>query len=228
LRNFVAVALASAILAACGSSNNNKSTPPATPVSGTVAGAAFTPTDVQAIEVSSVTPCTINGYTFGVKALELKLTSYPNACGDLTSAVCQLHTGQHAVTVLLSRLNGLSSNAPATLAGDYTASPSLSEITTETQNGVPTGLAHVAYAQVDPTCVGTAHPVVARTSTVHIAQDGTTIAGDLSLHFDDGSTVAGSFTAPLCSGSLPGGGDVCALAATFAAGQQLCQPSTCP
>lgn len=224
MRNFVAVAFA--FLAACGSSNN-KSTSPSTPVSGTVGGAAFTPTDVQAIELSSTSPCGINNGTttimLGVKALELKMTSYANACGDLTSAVCQLHPGQHAVTVLVTKLNMVPPHtAPSTLAGSYNVSPSFMSITPETQNGLPTGLGYVAYAQLDPNCVGTAHPVT--TGTVHIAQDGPTIAGDLSLHFDDGSTVAGSFTAPLCSGSLPGGGDVCAIAAT----QQLCQPTACP
>lgn len=225
MRNFVAVVFASASLAACGSSN--KSTSPSTPVSGTVAGAAFTPADVQAIELSSSTPCGINTgtstITLGVKALELKMTSYANACGDLTSAICQLHPGQHAVTVLVTKLNMVPPNtAPSTLAGTYNVSPSFMSITPETQNGVPTGLGYVAYAQIDPNCAGTTHPVT--TGTVHIAQDGTTIAGDVSLQFDDGSTVAGTFSSPLCSGSLPGGGDVCAIATS----QQLCQPSTCP
>lgn len=225
MRNFVAVVFASASLAACGSSN--KSTSPSTPVSGTVAGAAFTPADVQAIELSSSTPCGINNLTFGAKALELKMTSYSNACGDLTTAVCQAHSGQHAITLFVVRLNAVppAPAAPSTLAGSYSVSPGYTSPTPDTQNP---GLLYVAYAQVDPDCVGTAHPVLAETSTVHIAQDGPTIAGDLSLHFDDGSTVAGTFTAPLCSGSLPGGGNVCALAAAFAAGQQLCQPSTCP
>lgn len=226
MRNFVVVAFASAVLAACGSSND-KSTTPSTPVAGTVAGAAFTPTDVQAIELTSASPCGINTgtstLTLGVRALELKMTSYANACGDLTSAVCQLHPGQHAVTVLVTRLKVVSPyDAPSTLVGDYVVSPSYTTIVPETQNGFPTGLAYVAYATIDPNCVGTAHPVT--TGTVHIAQDGATITGNVGLQFDDGSTVAGTFAAPRCSGSLPGGGDVCAIATS----QQLCQPSACP
>lgn len=236
MRKLLAVASAAALLAACGSSSSSSSAPG--PVTGTIGGKAFTPVDVQAIQLSSSNPCGIPTptqmdpsmvTTMGVRAMELKLTSYAGACGDLTSTTCIAHGGQQALTLLVVRLNTLPPFAPpTTLAGDYTAYPSLTTFVPEPQNP---GVAHVAWAAVvdpDPTCAGTtAEPHAVTTGTVHIAQDATTINGSVDLRFDDGSSASGTFSAPLCGGT-PGGGDVCSLATSLAATQQLCTGFSCP
>jgi hypothetical protein len=232
MSKLVPVALAAALLAACGSSNSSTTQSPA-PVSGTIGGRAFTPVEIEAIELVSSTACGIplnpldptTLTSMGVRALEVKMTSYAGACTDLETTACRVHGGTQSVTLLVTRLNTVPPyTAPSTLAGDYTVYPSITTFIPEQQNGLPTGVAHVAFAAAaapDPTCSGTTATPHPATGSLHIAQDGTTVTGTVSLDFDDGSKVSGSFSAARCGGT-PGG--VCDLVTSLAAVQQLCVP----
>lgn len=224
MRNLAAVAIA-AFLAACGSSSKSSAAPP--PASGTVGGRPFTPLEAAAITLKSTTPCAIQTdplhdptaiTTIGVDALELKLTSYAGACGDIASVACVAHANQQAVTIVLARANLVPPwGAPPSLDGDYVVSTDL----TAFQFDPGTGFAYVAFAEAlapGAACAG-ATPHLA-TGTVHVDKDTGPVTGSVDLHFDDGSAITGSFSAALCP-TAPAGGDVCAIAQT----RQVCDPT---
>lgn len=210
MRKLVPFTVVSALLVACGSSSSGSAAPPpsTTPLSGTVGGRAFAPVSVQALTAGSgSTPCALPGVgTLGVRALALAVTSYANACGDLTSSQCQLHKSSQKVTILVAKANPVPPQTePALTPGTYTVSSSITAATPG-----PSGVLDVAYAEAvapDPSCVGTAHPSLAG-GTVRLDQVSGPITGHVALQFDDGSSLAGDFSAPLCSGTP----DVCSMA----------------
>jgi hypothetical protein len=214
------VLLVSAVLVACGSTSSSSPKAP-TGVTGTVGGRAFTPAAMQAISVGTgVTPCDIPGVgSLGVKAVELAITSYADACGDLASTQCRSHASSQAVTILVAKANPARPFSEPTLAtGTYTVQ---SSITTAVPDA--NGLLTVAYAEAvapDPSCVGTAHPSV-QGGTVRLDQVTGPITGHVSISFDDGSSISGDFSAPLCTAVSP---DVCGRAV----GGAICsQPPAC-
>jgi hypothetical protein len=218
------IPFAFALLVACGSSSSGSSPapapPPTTGLTGTVGGHTFTPVAVQALSVGSgSSPCNLPGVgVLGVSAVEIAITSYADACGDLASSQCRRHPSSQAVTVLVAKANPIPPNAAPTLTpGTYNVQSSITTAVPEAS-----GLLDVAYAEAvapDPSCVGTAHPSKAG-GTVRIDQVTGPITGHLSLTFDDGSTLSGDFSAPICPGVNP---DVCSRAL----GGALCtQPPT--
>jgi hypothetical protein len=202
------IPFASALLVACGSSST-PSPKTTTGLSGSVGGRPFAPVAVQAVSVGSgSSPCTLPGVgSLGVTAVELAITSYADACGDLASSQCRYHQGAQAVTVLVAKANPVPPNgAPGLTPGTYTVQSSITSAVPE-----PGGLLDVAYAEAvapDPSCVGTAHPSM-QGGTVRLDQVTGPITGHLSLTFDDGSSLSGDFSAPLCPGLSP---DVCSRA----------------
>jgi hypothetical protein len=142
-----------------------------------------------------------------VKAVELAVTSYPDACGDLGSSQCRRHQNSQAVTILVAKVNPVPPNSePQLTPGTYTVQSSITTAVPE-----PSGLLDVAYAEAvapDPSCAGTAHPSMTG-GTVRLDQVTGPITGHVSLTFDDGSSLSGDFSAPLCAGVNP---DVCSRA----------------
>lgn len=218
MRRFLVSVLA-AVLAACGSSSSSSSGGGGSPLSGTVAGRTFTPTQTRAVVAGSICNLTGLGLTVGVKALEIEAAAFDPAsanssvCDDLTSAQCQYHGNSQTVRILVAKVNlpptptepSLSASAEPYLVTSTLSSP------TADLNGT-----YVAYAQalaIDPSFAGT--PAVGLDNgKVFLSQvsDAGPIAGSVSLRFEEGSSVSGNFTANACGGSL----DICALANTLA------------
>jgi hypothetical protein len=218
------IAFASALFVACGSSSSPSPAPAPAPtgLTGTIGGRPFTPVAVQAVTVGSgSSPCSLPGIgSLGVNAVELAITSYPDACGDLASSQCRYHQGSQAVSIIIAKANPVPPGSqPALTPGTYTVQSSITSAVPEPS----TGLLDVAYAEAvapDPSCVGTAHPSM-QGGTVRLDQVTGPITGHVAITFDDGSSLSGNFSAPICPGVNP---DVCSRAL----GGALCtKPPSC-
>lgn len=194
-----------ASLACGGSSNDGGGTHPLT---ATVGGRTFTPTEVKAVVVGTgSSPCTnvpLLG-TVGLKGLAIQITSFANACGDFSSTTCTFHKDAQVVTVLVAKLALLTPTTEPTIpAGTYT----INSTPIPTQSLPDT----VGYAQAlaipasDATCAAAANPARAVTGgTIHIDQTiGATaptgpVTGTLSVTFQDGSSASGTFSAGVCT-----------------------------
>jgi hypothetical protein len=221
MRKVLVLSLVSAFAAACGGSSNDG--PSSTPVTGTIAGHAFTPADVKALLVGTgTTPCTIpNLGTAAVKAFAVEMTSYANACGDFASASCAFHPNAQTVTLLFARLNALPPyDEPALSPGTYPIAENPAGI-------LPDGTLtfRLAYAQAiatDATCnANNPTPLVpASGGSVRIDSATGPITGHITVSFVNpttqaaAGTLAGDFSAPLCSQTV----DVCGLAELATAG----------
>lgn len=193
---------------ACGDSSNDGGGP--NPLTATVGGRTFTPTEVKAIVVGTgSSPCTdvpLLG-TVGLKGLAIQITSFANACADFSSTTCTFHKDAQAVTVLVAKLAlATPTTEPTIPAGTYTIN----------STPIPTIQAPdtVGYAQAvatDATCNGGA-PAIARAVTGGTVRIDQTIGpsftgpvtGHLSVTFQDGQGAAagsasGDFSATLCS-----------------------------
>ncbi len=202
------------------------------PLTATVGGRTFTPTEVKAIVVGTgATPCTGVPQlgTVGLKGLALQITSFANACGDFSTTTCTFHKNAQTVTVLVAKLAIVSPTTEPTLpAGTYT----LNSLPVPVSN-VPDaqGQLTVGYAQAIATaadsCAAAANPARAVAGgTLRVDQTiGATaptgpITGELNVTFSDGSSASGTFSASVCS-EQP---QVCTL--VTAGG--LCDPLTTP
>ncbi len=210
------VLIAAAAATACGNSSSGGNA-----LTGTVAGKAFSPADVEAIVAgtgSSPCPITIGTTTMdvGVKALAILATSYSGACGDFASTQCKFHENAQSITIVLAILNPAGAE-PTIAPGTYTVNASA---TTVTPYG--TGLLVAAFAPslaTNATCAGTPSPSV-QGGTVRIDSVAGPVTGHVYITFQDGSSIGGDFSAPIC-GVTP---NVCSLATA----QALCTlPPTC-
>ena len=232
------VPVAMALLAACGSSSKSSGGGPGA-LSGTIGGHAFAPVDLAAIHAASTTPCQLPAdplhpeflTTVGVSALAVEATSYHGACTDFAGGACTLHPSEQNMLLLVAKVNfNPPWTAPEIGAGQYTVSNNPASLGLTSTSGV----FQVAYAQaagLDPVCAGTLHPSVAG-GTISLDPIGAgSIAGSVSLRFDDGSTVGGTFASPQCD--FGGPVDVCALALEAVlsggggGGLAFCSPSGC-
>ena len=196
-----------AVVTACGSSSTSNPAPPASSLSGTVGGRAFTPVEVRAIAAGSgATACGIplnpadptNLTSIGVKAIALQIATYAGTCGDF-GGQCKLHQNSQSVTILLAHLNPVPPGAEPPLApGTYTVYSSL-------QTAVPdpsTGLLDAGFAlamAVDAAYVPTTASSV-QGGTVRLDQVTGPITGHIAVTFQDGGALTGDFSAPLCTG----------------------------
>ncbi len=222
MRKLSVLAVFSAVALACGggSKSNNSSSGP---VSGTIAGHAFTPTDVKALLVGTdPTPCFISTYNanVGIKAFAVELTSYANACSDFGSATCAFHPDSETVTLLFAKLNAIPPASEPTIQPDsYPLATSPAGAVSE---GV--GVYHLAYAQAiapDATCsAASLTPLMPASGTLRIDSVAGPITGHVTVSLVNGSTQAaagsieGDFSAPLCSQSI----DVCGLVTALTTG----------
>lgn len=207
----------SLLVMACGDSGGGGARP-----TGTVAGRAFTPTEVRAVRAGSgTTPCTLpvpgssETLDFGVAGLAIDFTSYADACGDYGAGQCTLHANAQNVTIIFARLDPTGAE-PALVKDTYTVQPSPTIAIPDS-----TGLLTVAYAQAlgtgaTPDCAGTPSPAV-QGGTLRLDDVGSPVKGYVDLTFQDGSTLRGDFTATVCPGPGP---EICALATT----QTFCTP----
>jgi hypothetical protein len=205
--------LVAALAAACGSSSNDNNNTP--PVSGTIAGHAFTPADTQALVAGTgATPCplSLGGFSVnaGIKAFAIEFASFAGACTDLESPQCRLHEDDQTVTLIFARLNPAGTE-PTIAPGTYTISSNLA-----TPTPLGDGTVYVAFARAlattGTTCAGTPSDSTAG-GTLRIDSAGNPITGYVALTFTDGSTLTGNFSAPVCAGASR---DVCALATSQA------------
>ncbi len=231
MRKLLVLSVVSALAAACGGgSSGSNNGGGSTPLTGTIGGRAFTPTEVKALVVGTgSTPCQgipILG-TVGVSAIALEITSYANACSDFDAVggPCSLHQGAQTVTVIFAKLNTVSpQGAPTITPGTYTIHASTAQVDVETA-----GVFHACFAQEtttptnDATCGG-GNPtpqLSVEGGTLRLdAVTGPTISGHLQVSFQGGGgSLSGDFTATTCSATP----NVCALAV----GGQICSlPST--
>lgn len=197
---------------ACGGSSNDNNN--GGPVSGTIAGHAFTPADTQALVAgtgATACPLSLGGITVnaGIKAFAIEFASFAGACTDLESPQCRLHQDDQTVTLIFARINPAGTE-PTIAPGTYTVRSSLA-----TPTPVGDGTVYVAFAQAlatNATCAGTPSASAAG-GTLRIDSAGNPITGHVAITFQDGSTLTGNFSAPVCAGANP---DVCGLATTQA------------
>lgn len=214
MRKVLALVVVPALLAACGSSSKSGSSSSSGPMSGTVAGHAFTPKAVTATTSTSTADCLLQldpstVQTFTASAVLISATAAGAdpaaastiACENISS--CQYRDGAGSVAIMVAKVN---------ISPPYTT-PTL---TPGTYNvvGTPLGLtaaggaAYAEYLAADPGCATTTF----RTSvsgTVTLDQVSGPITGSVDINFGDGGAVSGTFSAPLCAGVNE---DVCARA----------------
>lgn len=213
--------LVSAFVIACGGGSSSNG---GGPLSGTIGGRAFTPVEVKAIITSATAdPCTVPQIgAAGIRGMAIEATSYAGACGDYTSATCQVHASAQSVTVIFALLDP-SGAVPQIRPGTFPIRSSFTQI--DVDNSTGSLLWRVVYAQSlatgpatpAPGCAGS--PATAVSGTLRVDQvTGSAVTGYLTVTFEDGSSAQGDFTAPLC----PTAPDVCTLATE----QQFCTPPT--
>jgi len=212
MRKLVLV-LSAAVAAACGSSS---STPQPTALGGKIAGHPFTPVETRAMLLGSgSTPCEfpnptgVGTITVGFKAVVIETASYAGVCGDLASAVCQLHPNTQSATALVAKVDLLGGD-PALGPGTYLASSDFSMIVTPGYGGWAETLAVGA----DPlTSVTTSTTVSGSIRLDAVPSPGSSpVTGHLALAFDGGNSLTGDFSAEYCTTGLP---NACALAGTL-------------
>jgi hypothetical protein len=213
------LAVASAFAVSCGSSSSSSPAPaPVPPLSGTIGGHAFTPTQTSALNFGSDgSPCLLHlnpmdpaaVTTVGVKAVVVEASTNADVCGDLQSSQCRFHASSQKVTILVARVNLVPPGSePPLTPGTYTVSADLAHPTVDAAG------AYVAYAQtiaVDPSFAVTSGTSVAG-GAIQLTDVAGPVTGSVSLTFTDGSSVAGTFSAPFCSGAT----NACGLAGTLA------------
>ncbi len=220
------LALAAAAALGCGSSSSSS-----TPVSGTISGKAFTPTETVAIRAGPAT-CQVTqpgGSTqvdANVSAFAVRLASYSGVCADFADPFCKLHTNAVNVTVLFADLGFLgvtSKLAP----GTWNVNPDPTAVQAQLQGSALAGTFVVAYAGAvvtTATCpLGTTAAVAQGILTIKEI-GASTITGNVDLTFGtlaggtftaDGSTLKGDFSASVCPGVVPDA-QLCGLAASQA------------
>src|SRR5512138_1977539 len=185
MRKLLVLVLVSVLAsAACGGSSSSGGG--THPLTATVGGHTFTPTEVKAIVVGTGTaPCTgIASFTdptlnpdgkVALKGLAIQITSFANACADFSSTTCTFHKNAQEVTVLVAKI------APANPLNTSPAEPTI-PAGTYTINSLPVppsnipdaqGQLTVGYAQAIATaadsCAAAANPARAVTGgTLHI------------------------------------------------------------
>jgi hypothetical protein len=201
--------LLAAGLAACGDDSSTS----AAPVSGTVAGKAFTQQGQATFFGAGVScPVDISGTTLNVSAsmAVVEVTDYALSCAAATS--CALKASSQALTLLIARANWTSATqAPSLVTGNYvfidpaafsggTIPPSLIA-----QIVANPSIFTAFMLQYGPTCAPTI-PVIAQASlsvtgyTPASATSTGSISGTVSIAFQDGGSLSGGFTASTCAG----------------------------
>ena len=225
------IVLSAAVAAACGSSSSS-TPPPPTALGGKIAGQTFTPVETRAMLLASgSTPCEfpnpsgIGTITVGFRAVVIETASYAGVCGDLTSAVCQVHPNTQNVTALVAKVD-LAGGDPTLGPGTYLASSDFSMIVAPGYGGWAQTLAVGA----DPVTTVTTSTTVSgsiRLDTVP-SSGSSPVTGHLALTFDGGNSITGDFSAQYCTTGLP---NACALAGTLfqalsggATAQGICTP----
>jgi hypothetical protein len=224
------IVLSAAVAAACGGSSSS-TPPPPTALGGKIAGQTFTPVETRAMLLTSgSTPCVFPNpggagtITVGFRAVVIETASYAGVCGDLTSAVCQVHPNTQNVTALVAKVD-MAGGDPALGPGTYQASSDFGMIIAPGYGGWAQTLAVGA----DPTSVTTSTTVSGSIRLDSVPSSGSSpVTGHLALTFDGGNSITGDFSAQYCTTGLP---NACALAGTLfqaiaggATGHGICAP----
>lgn len=189
------------VLAGCGSSSSSGS-----PVSGTIAGSAFTPAEVSAV-VPGQTSCVVTGTSpTPVSALAIRLATFTGVCADFAAPTCVNHRGSRDVTLIVARLGGA-------LVGPATYDVVLDPVTGAKiigSGGLEVALALSSRVDDSAGCQVTTSKA---SGTLRLDEvGGSAVKGHVDVTFQDGGKLTGDFTAAVC-GAAP---DVCALAAAQA------------
>lgn len=198
------ITAATATLLACGGSSGGGGGGGGGPLSGTLAGAPFTPTDGGAIVVAPTT-CTVGSVTIHVSALLIGFGSFSGLCSFAqTNGLCA--DKANAIIVSNNILKGGLVQTPTAVGpGDYT-------VTTGTAVPDANGNFTVApgnYNKTNATCVSVNSSSANPGGKITISSvTSTNVTGTMAnVTFADGSYLNGSFDVPICSVTV----DICAL-----------------
>jgi hypothetical protein len=172
------LALASAGLAACGTSSGEGASGTSA-VTGTVGGATIATTDTTAL----VGPLTVTSGTTTGTAYEavVLITNQPDTCGIAESKK------NPANTAILTLVVG---NASPVVAGQYPI-------------GTLAGTAAQAvYVAQDGQCATTTNDMAASGSITLTTVDASRVAGSFDLTFSTGDKLSGTFDTPVCGASI--------------------------
>lgn len=203
------------VASGCGSSSSSK------PVSGTISGQPFTPTEVSAVTAGPAS-CT-QPVSFEAKAFAVRMASFTGVCTDLTAdPLCKLQASARTVTVVFADVGATS--APTLGAGTFAVNPNPANAVIQT-SGPLAGTLVAAFAMSVTTgadcSTGTEEEVAKGTLRVD-SVNGTTITGSVDLTFGQydavhdvftpgTDTLKGDFTATVCAQSITSD-QLCALA----------------
>jgi hypothetical protein len=208
-------------LAACGSSSSSTSSGgggDANPT-GTLAGAAFSPTSSLAAvypQASCPIPGTTPPVSVSATALVLGFTSLSNSCSVYQAiGVCDQKANMVGVMAQVARANIYGASVALT-PGTYALNPNPSP---DAQGNL--AIADFAYVKTNATCVDAAGSVTATAGSVTIASiTATRATGSMSVTFSDSSTFSGSFDVAIC----PVTGSICSMIASTCSGTPTCVP----
>lgn len=230
------VPIAAALVAACGSSSSSSGGGGGggSPLTGTVGGHAFAPSQTRAVIAGSgVAGCFLGslGITVGVKAIEIEAAAFEPVsvntavCDDLlaSSTACRHHASSQNVRIIVAKVDTPTLGVPIPpepaiglepFAVSSTLAPPLSIGT------LKVGYAEALVVGPDPGYLATSEKSLdGGTVTLTAVSNAGPIAGHVAITFDKGSSISGDFSANACGGSL----DVCAIAnALVSAGSGLC------
>jgi hypothetical protein len=193
-----------ALAAACGGSSGSSSSNGSTTAQGTLAGAAFQPSESVGFIVQP-TSCTIGTETTALAMAGVMFTNAQGTCSFMQEHPCDDKKGATGVTVAIVRGGAAGANV-AIGAGTYAVTTALP---TPDANGVITSV-FAGAGKNDDSCHDAMESVTGTSGTVKIDQVTPTLKGSVDLTFSDGSKFSGSFDAASCARNL----DACAETST--------------
>jgi hypothetical protein len=193
--------LAGPLLAGCGSSGGGwgggGGGGGGGPISGTILGTAFTPTDAAAL-LSPSALCDLGAADANLTGVVIGFTSFANACGFATDTqLCGEKANALIVPVIVMRARQASSGAVTPLGpGTYTYSASPVPDGTGTLTQVEASVERT----IDAMCTHHAAEPDITAGTVRLdTVSSTRIAGHADITFSDGSRFAGDFDVAVCA-----------------------------